>query len=131
MRLTTLALIISAVCSVFSYNIQAAPCESNFVSGGNFITGSSYKTYADLPNTSAAKAYDGALADIAKTPSWKILTQDKANGVIQAVQADSYNKNGKVIPLNINIEQVGIGSKMSMSYTTPAATLSPVSAVKN
>ena len=123
-------LIITAIFSIFSHNLYAAPCESKFVSGGNFITGSIYKTYADLPNTNAINAFDGALADIVKTPSWKILAQDKANGVIQAVQADSYNKSGKVIPLNINIVGAGSGAKISIDYVTPAATLSPESAIK-
>ena len=125
------AIIIATICSIFSHNLYAASCDSNFVSSGNFITGTSYKTYADLSNTSVAKAFDGALADIAKTPSWKILAQDKANGVIQAVQADSYNKSGKVIPLNINIVPAGSGAKISMDYVTPTGTLSPASAVKS
>ena len=132
MRLThPRVIIISAVCSIFSHNLYAASCDSNFVSSGNFLTGASYKTYADLANISVAKAFDGALADIAKTPSWKILAQDKANGMIQAVQADSYNKNGKVIPLNINISPAGNGAKISMDYVTPTGTLSPASAVKS
>ena len=131
MRSIPSAMLISVVLSVPSFNLYAASCDSNFVSSGNFITGTSYKTYAELSNTSAAKAFDGALADISKTPSWKILAQDKTNGVIQAVQADSYNKNGKVIPLNINISPAGSGAKISMDYVTPAGTLSPASAVKN
>ena len=131
MRSIPSAMLISVVLSVPSFNLYAASCDSNFVSSGNFITGTSYKTYAELSNTSAAKAFDGALADISKTPSWKILAQDKTNGVIQAVQADSYNKNGKVIPLNINISPAGSGAKISMDYVTPAGTLSPASAVKS
>ena len=132
MRLThPRAIIIAAICSFSSHNIYAASCDSNFVSSGNFITGTSYKTYADLANTSVAKAFDGALADISKTSSWKILAQDKANGVIQAVQADSYNKSGKVIPLNINIVPADSGAKISMDYVTPTGTLSPASAVKS
>lgn len=64
-------LIIAAIFSIFSHHLFAAPCESNFVSGGNFITGSIYKTYADLPNTNAINAFDGALADIVKHPAGK------------------------------------------------------------
>lgn len=131
MRLSRPAILVTTILSAYSINIYAAPCESNFVSSGNFITGTSYKTYAELSNTSVAKAFDGALADIAKTASWKILAQDKANGMIQAVQADSYNKSGKVIPLNINIVPASSGAKISMDYVTPTGSLSPASAVKS
>jgi hypothetical protein len=131
MRLSSPAILLTTILSAYSINIYAAPCESNFASSGNFITGTSYKTYAELSNTSVAKAFDGVLADIAKTPSWKILAQDKANGMIQAVQADSYNKSGKVIPLNINIVPASNGAKINMDYVTPAGSLSPASAVKS
>ena len=83
-----------------------------------------------MPSVSAASAYEGALADISKEPSWKILAQDKTKGMIQAVQAESYNK-GKVIPLNINIVPAGSGAKINMDYVTPTGSLSPASAVKS
>ena len=70
------------------------------------------------------------MADIAKEPSWKILAQDKSKGMIQAVQAESYNK-GKVIPLNINIVPVGSGAKINMDYVTPTGSLSPTTAAAN
>ena len=116
--------------STLSLNAHAAPCDSNFTTKGNFITGTTYKTFADLPNVSIADAFEGALADIAKEPSWKILAQDKTKGMIQAVQAESYNK-GKVIPLNINIVPAGSGAKINMDYVTPTGSLSPASAVKS
>ena len=116
--------------STLSLNAHAAPCDSNFTTNGNFITGTTYKTFADLPNVSIADAFEGALADIAKEPSWKILAQDKTKGMIQAVQAESYNK-GKVIPLNINIVPAGSGAKINMDYVTPTGSLSPASAVKS
>jgi hypothetical protein len=127
MRKSALATIVF-VC-LTPLTVLAAPCDSNFVSKGNLITGTTYKTFADLPNVSVANAYEGALADIAKVPSWKVIAQDKAQGTIQAVQADSYAK-GKTIPLNVNITAVGSGSIINMSYVTPPATLSPESAIK-
>ena len=130
MRLAPPAIVISAILTTLSLNTHAAPCDANFSSNGNFITGTSYKTYADLPSVSVANAYEGALADIAKEPSWKILAQDKTKGMIQAVQAESYNK-GKVIPLNINIVPVGNGAKINIDYVTPTGSLSPTSAIKS
>jgi hypothetical protein len=127
MRKSALATIVF-VC-LTPLTVLAAPCDSNFVSKGNLITGTTYKTFADLPNVSVANAFEGALADIAKVPSWKVIAQDKAQGTIQAVQADSYAK-GKTIPLNVNITAVGSGSIINMSYVTPPATLSPESAIK-
>ena len=123
-------LAISIILSALSLNTYAAPCDSNFSSQGNFITGTTYKTYADLPNTNPANAYEGALADIAKEPSWKIIAQDKQKGLIQAVQAAQYDK-GKVIPLNINIVSAGNGAKVTMDYVTPTGSLSPAAAVKS
>lgn len=122
--------ILVSILGALSFNIHAAPCDTNFSSSGSFITGTTYKTFADLPNTNVANAYEGALADIAKEPSWKILAQDKNKGMIQAVQAAQYDK-GKVIPLNINIVPAGSGAKMSMDYVTPTGSLSPASAVKS
>ena len=46
------------------------------------------------------------------------------------MQAASYAK-GKTIPLNIVIEAINNGAKVSMTYATPPATLSPESAIKN
>lgn len=130
MRLPAPVLIVSAILSTLSLNSYAAPCDANFTSSGNFITGTSYKSFADLPNISGANAYEGALADIAKEPSWKILAQDKTKGMIQAVQVNSYGK-GKVIPLNVNISPAGSGAKISLDYVTPIGSLSPASAVQS
>lgn len=129
-RAILISVFLSALSFTLSSNSYAAPCDTNFTSNGSFITGSTYKTFSDIPNVSAASAFEGALADIAKEPSWKILAQDKSKGMIQAVQAESYNK-GKVIPLNINIVPAGNGAKINMDYVTPTGSLSPASAVKN
>ena len=124
------AIIVSAILTTLSLNTHAALCDANFTSNGNFITGTSYKTHADLPSVSVANAFEGALADISKEHSWKIFAQDKTKGMIQAVQTESYNK-GKVIPLNINIVPVGSGAKINIYYVTPTGSLSPVNAVKS
>jgi hypothetical protein len=129
MRLSPPSAIVFIIISTLSINTYADQCESNFTTSGNLITGTTYKTFAELPNVTSDSAYQGAYADIAKEPSWKILSGDKANGMIQVVQASSYAK-GKAIPLNIIIESISNGSKVSMTYATPTATLSPESAVK-
>lgn len=115
--------------SIYASNALAAPCEDNFTSTGNMIVGSTYKTFAELPNVSPDSAYQGAYSDIAKEPSWKILSGDKVNGLIQVAQATAYSK-GKTIPLNIIVEPINGGSKISIGYVTPPGTLSPESAIK-
>lgn len=114
----------------FPLALYAAPCESNFASQGNFFSEKTYKTFAILANKTNENAYEGALSIIAKEPSWQILKQEKSQGLILATQAESY-KNGKSIPLNINIESLDSGSKISITYVTPAGTMSPESAIRD
>lgn len=107
----------------------ADECDNNFVSSGNLLMGASYKTFAVLNGVDRLAAFDGALSEIAKEPSWKILTQDKSRGYIEAVQAESFKK-GKVIPLVVQIEAKGMGSKLDVTYKTPSGTSSPEIAIK-
>jgi hypothetical protein len=126
----TLRLSLSII--IFSLNtavFAAEPCEENFSSNGSFFSGATFKTYADLPNVNI----DNALRNIAAFTSnsgFTVLTVDKNQGLISAVQADSYAR-GKKIPLDIAVENAGSGVKVSMIYTTPAGTLSPEDTVKS
>ncbi|PRC91948.1 hypothetical protein [Solimicrobium silvestre] len=108
--------------------VLAASCEDNFSSSGSFFTGSTFKTWAELPNSKFESAYKGAYMYTVKD-GWKILQSNKEMGVISAAQAASYAK-GKVIPLNIAVEKLGAGTKISLVYTTPAGAVSPEAAVK-
>jgi hypothetical protein len=115
--------------SVLLTNAQAAPCDDNFSQSGSFFQGNTYKSFADVHGVSPSSAFDGALADISKEPSWKILSSNKSAGDIQAVNADSYAK-GKSIPFNVRIDALASGAKISVSYATPAGVISPEGAIK-
>lgn len=108
---------------------HAAPCEENFSNSGNFLQGSTYKSFTDAPGISQGSAFDGAFADISSEPSWKILSSNRSSGDIQAVNADLYAK-GKSVPFNVRIEALGNGSKVSVSYSTPAGMFSSDGPIK-
>ncbi len=120
--------IVFLIGALVSMSAVAAPCEENFSESGNFFTGKVYKTWADIPDVKFASAYQGAYLYTVKD-GWKILQSDKEMGVISAAQSASY-ANGKVIPLNIAIEKLGAGSKILLTYSTPAGAMSPEDAVK-
>lgn len=116
----------SAFCST---QVVAAPCDDNFSTSGSIFTGKTYKTWADLPNTKFESAFKGAYVYTVKD-GWKILQSDKDMGTISAAQAASFAK-GKTVPLNIVVERSDAGSKVSMTFSTPAGMGSPEEAVKS
>ncbi len=77
------------------------------------------------PNSAFKKVYAQTVKD-----GWKISQADKDMGVISASQIVSYG-NGKTAPLNIVVEKNGIGSKVSITYSTSGGVSSPEDAVKN
>ena len=104
----------------------AAACDDNFTSSGNFLSGKVYKTYADLPTISNDSAWQSAHTYALKD-GWKITLSDQNLGIITAAN----NQAQRVMPINVVIEKVGAGSKMSMTYTTPGGASSPDDAVKS
>lgn len=108
----------------------AAPqdCASNFSVEGNFFKGKVYKTSAELPGVKPESAYRKAYT-FTSANGFTIANADKEMGVISATQSVSYGE-GKSVPLNIQIEPVGNGSKVSMFYSTSGGVSSPDDAVK-
>lgn len=121
-----IALPLSLCCAV----AMAAPqdCASNFTIEGNFFKGKVYRTSAELPNVKPEAAYRKAYT-YTSANGFTIANADKEMGVISATQGVSYGE-GKTVPLNIQIEPVGDGSKVSMFYSTSGGLSSPDDAVK-
>jgi hypothetical protein len=108
----------------------AAPedCASNFSVEGNFFKGKVYKTSAELPAVKPEAAFRKAYL-FTSANGFTIASSDKEMGVISASQSVSYGE-GKSVPLNIQIEPVGNGSKISILYSTSGGVTSPEDAVK-
>lgn len=107
---------------------DSSQCEGNFTVDGGFFSGKTYKTWADFPNVKPNSAFKKVYAQTVKD-GWKISQADKDMGVISASQTVSYG-NGKTAPLNIVVEKNGIGSKVSITYSTSGGVSSPEDAVK-
>lgn len=115
-------------CAQYANLATAASCDDNFTVTGNFLTGKTYKTWADVPDQSINSAFT-PIASFTRNNGFKILESDKERGSIAAVQAVSY-ANGKKIPLDIAIEPITGGVKVSMIYITPMGVTSPEDATK-
>lgn len=126
MRLNTLK---NALALTFAFllgtNAFAQACSDNFTVTGNLITGTTYKSYVELPAIPSDSAWQAAYAQIAKD-GWKIERADKSAGII-----NSQNVNAtRPMPMNVVVEKQGNGSKVSITYYTPPAASSPQDVVR-
>jgi len=104
-------------------------CRENFAVEGSFFSGKTYKTWSIFENILVSKAYKQVYRYTVKD-GWHITSADKNLGVISASQEVSYGQ-GKTVPLNIVVEQLGkTGSKVSITYTTSGGVSSPDDAVQ-
>lgn len=107
---------------------DSSQCGGNFTVEGSFFSGKTYKTWADFPGTKPDDAFKKVYAYTVKD-GWKVSQADKELGVISASQDVSYG-NGKTAPLNLVIEPIANGTKVSMTYSTSGGVTSPDDAVK-
>ncbi len=107
---------------------SAAPCLDNFTAEGNFLTGKTYKTWAQLPGVRKQEAFARAYAFTVEN-GFTVLSADKEVGVISAAQSVSYG-NGKTVPLNIVVADAEAGARIALSYATPGGVSSPEDAIK-
>ena len=114
------------LCSM-SFESSAAQCDDNFKSSGSFLNGKTFQTFAEVPGVAADVAMRNLQAFTAND-GFKIISVDTAQGVISAQQANG--SSGRKMPLDINVEKLANGVKISMLYGTPAGTLSPADAVQ-
>ena len=90
-------------------------CIQNFTYQGSFMSGRTFKTHQLVRNVSKSDAVERAARHIAKS-GWHIKTIDKDIGVISAEQTVSFGK-GKTAPLNVTVEPVQEGVKVSLSFS--------------
>lgn len=93
----------------------AGSCESNFTSKGSFFAGKQYQTWQQYDTVSKADAYQKIYSALVKE-GYKIQQSDREGGVISAAQEVSFG-NGKASPLNVVVEQVGNGSKATVTFS--------------
>jgi hypothetical protein len=117
-----------AACTLHAAQVLAAPCDDHFSSSGNFLAGKVFKTWADLPSANPASAFRNVMA-FTVANGFSIVAFDAAQGSISAMQTASI-RSGKKTPLDIAIENLPAGVKVSMIYSTPPGALSPEDAVK-
>jgi hypothetical protein len=112
-----------------SARIYAAECDNNFTSSGNFLTGKTYKSFAELPRVTVDDAYKGAYQFVVKE-GWAIQVADEKARSISALNSAAA-KTGKSIPLNVSIEPAVNATRIAITYFTPTGTISPEDAVKD
>lgn len=120
------AILLLSCCVAFNA-IAAEQCETNFTKEGSFFKGKTFKTWAEVEGVSSAEAFKKIYQQIAKD-GWKISSSDKDLGIISAGQDVSYG-NGKTAPLNVVVEESGVNSKISISYSISGGVSSPEKAV--
>ncbi len=103
-------------------------CKTNFTKEGSFLSGTTFKTWAEVEGVESAEAFKKVYLQTVKD-GWKITSSDKEIGIISAAQDVSYG-NGKTAPLNIVVEKSSTnGSKISITYSLSGGVKSPEKAV--
>jgi hypothetical protein len=90
-------------------------CTDNYTLEGNFFKGRSFQSWGSYPGVSSNEAYTRAYANVAQQ-GFRIQQADREAGIIAAEQ--NVIGSGKVVPLNVIIEQEGSGARVSVSFTT-------------
>ncbi len=104
-------------------------CAKNLTYNGSFLMGRTYKTHVFIKNVSQKVAMKRAVR-YTVNDGWSITNTDNELGMISASQSVSYGQ-GTVAPLNIGIEYKSAGVNVSIAYSTPGGTLSPLESIKN
>ena len=104
-------------------------CAQNFTYDGSFLAGRTYKTHAFIKNVSEKEAMKRA-ARYTLNDGWQITNTDENLGIISASKTVSYG-HGKTVPLNIGIESMSSGIKVSMTYSTSGGVTSPLESITN
>lgn len=119
--------VLALVSALLPIAAQAADCDRNFTSSGNFLTGQMFKTFAELPNVGADRAYDSAYQIIARQ-GFIIGHADRNARVISALNSGS--SPARPVPLNATIEPAPHGATISLNFSTPPGSFSPEDGVK-
>lgn len=103
-------------------------CEDNFTTSGSILTGKSFTTNSELPDTPPAVAFDNAYKMLVREG----FTVDNANakrGLISAHQP--VNLSAKTAPLNVIVEPAGAGSKVTFVFYTAIGLYTPESGARD
>ncbi len=120
-------LVAIALISVQAFS-DTEQCKTNFTKEGSFLSGTTFKTWAEVEGVETADAFKKVYLQTVKD-GWKITSSDKEMGIISAAQDVSYG-NGKTAPLNIIVEKSSTnGSKISITYSLSGGVKSPEKAV--
>jgi hypothetical protein len=99
-------------------------CAKNFTYNGSFLAGRKYQTHGFVKNVSQKEAMKRA-ALYTLNHGWQIISTNEELGFISASRTVSYGQ-GKTVPLNITIEPINNGVKVSMTYATSGGVTSPL-----
>jgi len=103
-------------------------CKTNFTKEGGFLSGTTFKTWAEVEGVDSTEAFKKIYLQTVKD-GWKITSSDKEMGIISAAQDVSYG-NGKSAPLNIVVEKLSANdSKIFITYSLSGGVKSPEKAV--
>lgn len=127
------SIFVLAITSILSVGVSASAmaddreCANNFTVEGTLLSGRTYKTFAFVPGATKANAITAAGRNLA-TDGWQINSTNEGMGVISASQGVTAG-NGKTVPLNVLVDEVNGGVKVSMTYRISGGLSSPTDAV--
>lgn len=124
---TCASAMLAFVSALLPLSAEAADCDRNFTSSGNFLSGQIFRTVAELPNVSADSAYDSAYQAIAKQ-GFSIGHADRNARVISALNSGSRPE--RQIPLNATIERAQHGATISLNFSTPPGAFASEEGIK-
>ncbi|WP_320151145.1 hypothetical protein [uncultured Tolumonas sp.] len=130
MRITTtsiLSILVLCGCQQTNSNYNQATCNDNFKISGNIFVGTQYTANMQFSDVDYDKAYKNTYSYILKN-GYNINNADKNLGTIAA---STNSASGKSVPYNAVVEKLDAGSKVSISYSTPAAVSSPDNLVRD
>lgn len=97
-------------------------CQDNFATSGSFFSGKSFSTVAALPSTPAPMAFDKAYSALLRE-GFHIESTDPKRGAISAYQ--NVNFSTKTAPLNILVEPLGQGSRLTFVFVASGGVYTP------
>ena len=92
-------------------------CTANWTKQGSFFSVRSFRSSSEFPQVAPATAFKRSYGEVAKG-GYKVTQADSELGVIAAQQDVAMS--GKTIPLNVLVEELGAGSRVTVTLTLSA-----------
>ncbi|WP_459733584.1 hypothetical protein [Pseudomonas sp. MHK4] len=128
MMFRVLAILLGAIALQGCATHTGKQCEDNFTTSGSFLTGKSFTTTSELPTTTPSVAFTNAYKMLLRE-SFHVESADPKRGVISAYQ--NVNLSSKTAPLNVIVEPVGEGSKITFVFAAAAGLYTPESGARD